>query len=173
MIAEFEGNKPKIHKSCFIAENATVLGKVEIEKNSSIWFGTVLRGDENYIKIGKNVSIQDNSVVHVSLRDPVKVSNNVIIGHKAIIHGTQIGSNTLIGMGAILLSGSKIGKNCIIGAGALITEKQEIPDNSIAVGTPAKIIKEITKEHKKRIEGNWKEYVDLNERFMKWQNKRK
>ncbi|MDO8627224.1 MAG: gamma carbonic anhydrase family protein [Candidatus Diapherotrites archaeon] len=168
MISEFESKKPKIAKNVFVAENSTVLGQVEIGENSSVWFGAVLRADINSIKIGKNTSIQDNSVLHVASRHSVEIGNQVIVGHNVIVHGAKIGNNTMIGMGSILLNGAEVGDNCIIGAGAVVTEGMKIPNNSIAVGMPAKVIKQVSEEHLKRIEGNWKEYVELNERFLKW-----
>ncbi len=172
MIYEFEGKKPRIAKNVFIADSAEVLGDVDIGENSSIWFGAVVRGDQNFIKIGRNSNVQDNSVVHVNEDHCVEIGDRVVIGHKAIIHGTKIKGNCIIGMGSILLNGSEVGENCIIGAGAVIVEDQKIPSNSIAVGIPAKVVKQVSAEHLKRIEINWQEYVELNSNYLKWQKTR-
>lgn len=162
----YKGFSPKIAEGCFIAPSAEIIGNVEIGAGSSIWFSASIRADLNYVKIGRNVSIQDNCSMHCSAKDPVEIADNVVIGHNAIIHGTSIGSNTIIGMGAILLNGSKVGKNCIIGAGSVVTEGKEIPDNSIAIGAPAKIVKEATPEHIERIKRNVHEYSRLNDSYL-------
>ena len=166
MIYRYKEFSPKIADDCFIAPSSEIIGNVEIGAGSSVWFSASVRADINFVKIGKNVSIQDNCSVHCSAKDPVEIADDVVIGHNAIIHGTKIGSNTMIGMGAILLSGSKIGKNCIIGAGSVITEGKEIPDNSVAYGAPAKVVKEATPEHIERIKRNVDEYSKLNAQYM-------
>jgi len=166
MMYTFKGFSPKIGNECFIAPSAEIIGRVEIGDGSSAWFSASIRADLNHVKIGRNVSIQDNCSVHCSAKDPVEIADDVVIGHNAIIHGTKIGSNTIIGMGAILLNGSKVGKNCIIGAGSVVTEGKEIPDNSIAIGTPAKVVKEATPEHIERIRRNVEEYSKLNSSYL-------
>ncbi len=167
MIHEFMGKKPKISKESFIAKSSQIIGDVEIGENSSVWFNATIRGDLGKIIIGNGVSIQDNCVIHSEKNGVNTIEDRVVIGHGAIIHGTQIGSDTIIGMGAILLTKSKIGKNCIIGAGSLVTEGTEIPDNSIAFGNPCKVIKQTTQEHKKRIKENVGEYLDLAKKHSK------
>ena len=167
MLFTYQGFSPKIADGCFIAPSAEIIGNVEIGAGSSAWFSTSIRADLNYVKIGKNVSIQDNCSVHCSANDPVDIADDIVIGHNAIIHGTSIGSNTIIGMGSILLNGSKVGKNCILGAGAVLTEGKEIPDNSIAFGSPAKVMKEATPEHIERRKKNVSEYSKLNESYLK------
>jgi carbonic anhydrase/acetyltransferase-like protein (isoleucine patch superfamily) len=166
MLFSYKGDSPKMGKGCFIAPSAQIIGRVELGDGSSAWFSSSIRADINYVKIGKNVSIQDNCSVHCSAKDPVEIADDVVIGHNAIIHGTSIGSNTIIGMGAILLNGSKVGRNCIIGAGSVVTEGKEIPDNSIAMGTPAKVVKEATPEHIERIKRNVTEYSKLNDSYL-------
>ena len=131
--------KTVIHPSAFVAENATVRGSVTLGANSSVFFGAVLRGDRAPITIGAGTNIQDNCVVHVDYDHPVTVGENVTVGHGAILHGCTVGDNTLIGMGAIVLNGAKVGSNCLIGAGALVPQNVEIPDGSLAFGSPAKI----------------------------------
>ena len=129
--------KPVIHPSAFVADNATVRGSVTLGANSSVFFGAVLRGDRAPITIGAGTNIQDNCVVHVDYDHPVTVGENVTVGHGAILHGCTVGDNTLIGMGAIVLNGAKVGSNCLIGAGALVPQNVEIPDGSLAFGSPA------------------------------------
>lgn len=164
MIHEFLGKKPNIGKEVFVAHSAQIIGNVEIENGSSIWFNATIRGDLGKIIIGKGVSIQDNCVIHTEKNGVSTIEDNVVVGHGAIIHGTCIGSKTIIGMGAILLTKSRIGKNCIIGAGSLVTEGTEIPDNSIAFGNPAKVVKQTTPDHTKRIEENVREYIELSKK---------
>jgi carbonic anhydrase/acetyltransferase-like protein (isoleucine patch superfamily) len=129
----------------FIASNATVIGNVILDEDVGIWFGVVIRGDNEPIKIGKRSNIQDNCVMHTDPGFPLIIGEGCTIGHGAIIHGCIVGDNCLIGMGARILNGAKIGNNCLIGAGALITERAEIPDNSLALGAPAKVIRHIDK----------------------------
>lgn len=127
----------------WIAPNAQVMGNVIIEAGVGIWFGTVLRGDNEPITIGEGSNVQENSVFHTDPGFPVTIGKNCTIGHNAIIHGCMVGDNSLIGMGATVLSGAQIGKNCLIGAGALVTEGKVIPDGSLVVGMPAKAIREL------------------------------
>ena len=167
MIYKFKDFTPKISNGCFIAPSADIVGNVEIDSGSSVWFNATIRADSNKVKIGKNVSIQDNCVVHTDNDHPTEISDNVVVGHKALVHGAKVGTNTIIGMGAILLSGSTVGNNCIIGAGSVVTEGTIIPDNSIAVGIPAKVVRQVTEEHVERIRKNVEEYAELNEQYLK------
>lgn len=136
----------KIQESAFIAEGAVCLGDVTVGEDASIWFHATVRGDRAPVLIGKGSNIQDNCVVHVEQSQPVLIGEYVTVGHSAVLHGCTIGDNTLIGMGAILMNGCKIGKNCVIGAGALVTQNTIIPDNSLVLGNPARIKREVTKE---------------------------
>jgi len=162
----YKNSKPKIGKGCFIAPSAEIIGDVAIADGSSVWFNATIRGDLNPVRIGKNVSIQDNCSVHVSREDVVEIADDVVVGHGAIVHGAKVGSNSLIGMGAILLNGSRIGKNCIIGAGSVVTERTEIPDNTIAMGIPCKVMKGATPEHVERIKKNVQEYAGLSKDYI-------
>lgn len=144
MIIPYQNHEPVIDETAFIAENATVAGKVTVGKNASVWFGAVLRGDLQPVTVGDNSNIQDNAVVHVGANTPAVIGDNVTVGHGAIIHGATIGNNVLVGMGATVLDGAVIGDNCIIGAGALVTSRTEIPANSLVLGMPAKVTKELT-----------------------------
>jgi len=166
MLHNYKGKNPKIAPGCFIAPSADIIGDVELGGGSSVWFNATIRADLNPVRIGKNVSIQDNCSVHVSREDPTEIADDVVVGHGAIVHGAKVGSNTIIGMGAILLNGSKVGKNCIIGAGSVVTEGTEIPDNSIALGTPCKAVKPATPEHIERIRKNVAEYAMLNRDYL-------
>ena len=147
MIKQFKDNHPKLGYNVFVAENAMVIGEVVLGDEVNIWFGAVIRGDMHYIKIGDRTNIQHNSVVHVTTAvSPTIIGANVTVGHSAIIHGCTIGDNSLMGIGAVILNKAKIGKNCIIGAKALITENKVIPDNSLVIGSPGKVIREVTEE---------------------------
>lgn len=136
--------QPQIHKNSFIAAGAVVLGDVTVSEDCSIWYNATVRAGRESITIGIGSNIQDNAVVHVDTGYPVMIGEYVTIGHGAVIHGCSIGSNSLIGMGAILLNGAQIGKNCIIGAGALVTQNMVIQDNSMVIGSPAKVIRRVT-----------------------------
>ena len=138
--------KTKLPLAAFVAENSTVRGNITAGKGSSIYFGAVLRSEVETLTIGENTNIQDNCVLHTDAGYPLTIGDGCTIGHAAILHGCTIGDNTLIGMGAIVLNGAKIGKNCIIGAGALIPQGMEIPDGSMAFGSPARIRRPVTEE---------------------------
>jgi len=125
----------------WIAPNAVVIGKVRLKKNASIWWGAVIRGDNEWITIGARTNIQENSVLHTDMGYPLDIGADCTIGHGVILHGCKIGDNTLIGMGATILNGAKIGRNCLVGANALVTEGKEFPDNSLIVGAPAKVLR--------------------------------
>lgn len=143
MIYSLENKTPKLNGKHFIAPTAVVIGNVIIEKNVSIWFNTVIRGDNDQIHIGEGSNIQDGCVLHVDEGVPLTIGKNVTIGHKATLHGCSIGDGTLIGMNAVVLNHAKIGKNCLIGAGSVVKEHEEIPDGSFVVGAPAKIKREL------------------------------
>ena len=125
----------------WVAENATVLGSVLLKKDSSIWFNAVLRGDTELITVGEGSNVQDGSVLHTDLGYPIKIGPYVTIGHKVMLHGCTIGEGSLVGINAVVLNGAKIGKNCLIGANSLITEGKEIPDYSMVMGSPGKIVR--------------------------------
>ena len=135
--------KPNVHEDSWIAPDANVIGKVVIEAGASVWFGSTLRGDNEEIRIGAGSNVQENTVMHTDMGYPLKIGPGCTIGHKAMLHGCTIGDGTLIGMGATILNGAKIGKNCLIGAGALITEGKEIPDGSLVMGAPGKVVRQL------------------------------
>jgi len=165
MICRFEDRTPSLPEEYHVANNATVIGDVVLHNQSSIWFGTVLRGDLEPITIGERSNIQDNSVVHTSNGYPVIVGSDVTVGHKAILHGCTVGNNCLIGMGAILLDGSEIGDNCIVGAGALVKPSQKIPAGSLAVGSPARVIRKLSEDEIFDIRKSAERYVALQMRY--------
>ena len=147
------------------APNSSIIGDVTLENNTSIWFNVTLRGDIENIYVGEGSNIQDGSVLHTDPGYPLKIGKDVTIGHLVMLHGCTIGDNSLIGIGAVILNGAKIGKNCIIGANALVTEQKVIPDNSLVIGSPGKIVRQVTGEEKKSItenaihyQENWKKY---------------
>lgn len=127
----------------WIAPNAVLIGRVRLLKNASVWFGAVLRGDNDWITVGENSNVQDNSVIHADPGQPVEIGANVTVGHNVIVHSAVIGDNSLIGMGSTILNRTKIGRNCLIGANTLIAEGKEIPDNSFVLGAPGRIVKQL------------------------------
>lgn len=159
-----------IDESVYIADSADVVGDVTIGKDSSVWNHATVRGDRAPVVIGEGSNVQDNAVLHVENDLPVIVGDYVTIGHSAIVHGCSVGDNTLVGMGAIIMNGAKVGKDCVIGAGALITENTVIPDGSLAVGVPAKVIKQVSDEQKKEFRINAMEYVAEAAEYKKKQN---
>ena len=167
MIYDFEKNIPEVHPDAWVAPNATLIGKVKLEKNSSIWFNAVLRGDIELISIGENSNIQDGSVLHTDPGYKLNVGKGVTVGHMVMLHGCQISDDTLIGIGIIILNNAKIGKNCIIGANSLITENKIIPDNSLVVGSPGRVLRKVTEDEIKAIHENAKHYVDGSKKYKK------
>ena len=168
MFYDLGNKKVKNKDDNWAAPNASIVGDVTIEKNTSIWFNTTLRGDLENIYVGEGSNIQDGSVLHTDPGYPLKIGKDVTIGHLAMLHGCTIGDNSLIGIGAVILNGAKIGKNCIIGAKALVTENKVIPDNSLVIGSPGKVVRQVTDEEVKLItenaihyQENWKKYSKL------------
>tara|TARA_B100000700_G_C14830229_1_gene754126 strand:+ start:34 stop:537 length:504 start_codon:yes stop_codon:yes gene_type:complete len=167
MIYDLEKNVPEVHPEAWVAANATIVGKVKLEKNSSIWFNAVLRGDVEPITIGENSNIQDGSILHTDPGFPLIVGKGVTVGHMVMLHGCKISDDTLIGIGSIILNNAKIGKNCIIGANTLITENKTIPDNSLVVGSPGRVLRKVTDEEINAILENSKHYVDNSKKYKK------
>lgn len=153
-------NKIKIDPSAFIVKNASVVGAVTIGRDSSVWFGAVLRGDMAEIEIGNETSVQDNAVIHVDFDRPSIIGSGVTIGHGAIIHGAVVKDNVLIGMGSILLNGVVVGENSVIGAGTVVTEGFNVPPNSLVLGVPGKVIRQLKQEEIERIKDAARVYVE-------------
>ena len=160
-----DGIAPKMADDAWVADSASVIGNVDMAAGSSVWFGAVVRGDNETIVIGKNSNIQDNSVLHSDPGSPLKIGEGVTVGHRVMIHGCTIGNNTLIGIGATILNNAVIGDNCIIGAHALITEGKVIPDGSMVMGAPGKVVKELDPSHIAMLQGGAAVYVKNAQRF--------
>ncbi len=152
-------------ETIFVAPDAVLIGKVTVGHDASIWFGAVLRGDNERITIGARSNVQEHSMLHTDPGYPLTVGEGCTVGHRAILHGCTIGDNSLIGMGAIVLNGARIGRNCLVGAGALITEGKEFPDNSLIIGSPAKVIRELDADAIERLRQSAASYVANGKRF--------
>ncbi|WP_146413688.1 MULTISPECIES: gamma carbonic anhydrase family protein [Crateriforma] len=158
-------NADLVDPSAFIADTATVVGDVRLGKNVSVWFGAVLRGDLEPIVVGEDSNVQDLSVLHTDRGLPCQIGRRVTIGHSAVVHGATVEDDALIGIGAIVLSGAKVGAGAIVAAGALVTEGAEIPAGRLAVGVPAKVIRDVTEDDRDRITSNMQHYVENGQRF--------
>lgn len=158
--------KPVISPTAFVAETAAIIGDVHIGDEAGIWYGAVLRGDKGKIIVERKANVQDNSVVHSGPGEDVLIGQGVTVGHGAIIHGCKIGKYSLVGMGAIVLSRAEIGERCIIGAGAVVKEGDKIPDGSLVVGVPGKVVKQLSPEQQKYPEINCEEYVGLAKKYL-------
>lgn len=149
----------------FIAPDAVLIGRVRLLKNASVWFGAVLRGDNDWITIGENSNVQDNSVIHTDPGQPVTLGTNVTVGHKAIIHSAVVGDCSLIGMGATLLNRARIGSHCVVGANALVAEGKEFADGSLILGAPARSVRSLSEEDRSRLKHAAEIYVSNSKRF--------
>jgi len=156
---------PEIDPSAFVADTATVLGKVTLGANATVWFGATLRGDNERITIGANSNIQEGTVMHTDMGYPLDIGENVSIGHQAMLHGCTVGDGSLIGIQAVVLNGARIGKGCLVGAGALVLEGKEFPDHSLILGSPAKAVRTLTEEDLLRLQGNAAGYVARGQHF--------
>ena len=159
-IYELDGVAPQMAASAWVADSAQVMGNVVLGEDASVWFGAVVRGDTDSITVGAGSNIQDASVLHADLGQPLVVGERVTVGHQVMLHGCTIGDESLIGIGAIVLNGAKIGKNCLVGAGALVTEGKEFPDGSMIVGAPAKAIRQLSPEHIEGLRQSAQHYID-------------
>jgi carbonic anhydrase/acetyltransferase-like protein (isoleucine patch superfamily) len=151
--------------SNWIAPDATLIGDIRVGRNAGFWFGVVIRGDNEPIVIGADTNVQEHTVMHTDPGFPLTIGRGCTIGHRALLHGCTIGDNSLIGMGAIVLNGAKIGRNCLVGAGALVTEGKEFPDNSLIVGSPARVVRELDDAAVARLRGSAAHYVANAKRF--------
>ncbi len=162
MIKSFNGTAPKIHETAFVAENATIIGDVEIGEDSSVWFGSVVRGDVNYIKIGARTNIQDGSVIHVSSKThPTVLEDEVTLGHRVTLHGCHIETGCLIGIGATVLDGVRVGRSSLVAAGSLLTPDTQIPPGSLVMGSPARIKRQLTPDEIYNLARFWQNYTKL------------
>jgi len=162
MVRPYRGQMPRIAQSCYIDSSAQLIGDVVIGERSSVWLNVSVRGDVNYIRIGDETSIQDNTVLHVD-HDlyPLVIGNRVTVGHSAVLHGCEVGDGALIGIGAIVLNGAKIGAGAVVAAGALVPERMEVPPNVLVMGSPAKVRRDVTPEEQVRFRKNCDNYVRL------------
>ena len=155
------------HPDSWTAPTATLIGKVRLEEGASVWFNAVLRGDNELILIGRHSNVQDGAVMHTDMGYPLTLGTGVTIGHNAMLHGCTVGDYSLIGINAVILNGAKIGKHCIIGANSLIGEGKEIPDGSLVMGSPGKVVRDLTEEQKKLLEASAAHYVKNGQRYAR------
>ncbi len=161
MIAPFRGVWPKIHETAWIAPSVDVIGDVEIGENSSVWFQCVIRGDVNFIRIGNRTNVQDHSMLHVTrVKSPLRIGDDVTVGHRAMLHGCTLGNRILIGMGAIVMDDAVIEDDCIVAAGALVTKGTRVPAGSLVVGAPAKVARALTDEERAFLKKSADNYVN-------------
>jgi carbonic anhydrase/acetyltransferase-like protein (isoleucine patch superfamily) len=164
-IYELEGVSPRISDSAWVADSAHVMGNVEVADDASVWFGVVIRGDTEIIRIGRGSNIQDLSMLHADVGKPLTVGEFVTVGHRVVLHGCTIGDGCLIGIGAVILNGARIGDDCLVGAGALVTEGKEFPAGSMILGSPARVVSQLTPERIAGLRRSALGYVDNARRF--------
>ncbi len=162
---ELDGTAPRVAESAWVADSAEVMGNVVLGEDASIWFGAVLRGDNETLAIGAGSNVQDGSVLHSDFGQPLTIGERVTVGHKVVLHGCTVGDESLIGIGAVVLNGAKIGRHCLVGAGALVTEGKEFPDGSMILGSPAKAVRQLTPEQIEGLRRSAQTYVANARRF--------
>jgi len=168
IVRGYEGKEPRFGQRVFVAENAAIIGDVELGDDVSIWYSATLRGDINAIRIGARTNVQDNCTIHVThLEWPTVVGEDVTIGHGAIVHGCTVHRGALIGMGSRVLDGAVIGESALVGAGALVPEGMQVPPRVLVVGVPARVKRPLTPEELERLDQSWRHYVDYKERYLK------
>lgn len=167
MIEGFKGILPTIHPTAFITSDAVVIGDVEIGEDASIWFGSIVRGDVNYIRIGARTNIQDGTVIHVSSKThPTILEDEITVGHRVTLHGCHVESGCLIGIGSILMDGVRVGANSLVGAGSLLTPGTQIPPNSLVIGSPARVKRSLTADEFAFLARSWRNYVELKKHYV-------
>ena len=164
-IYQLDSIAPTVATTAWVADSAEVMGNVTLAADSNVWFGVVIRGDNEPITIGEGSNIQDGSVMHADHGKPLVVGKHVTVGHMVMLHGCTIGDESLIGIGAVVLNGAKIGKNCLVGAGSLVTEGKEFPDGSMIMGSPAKVVRELSPEQIEGLRQSAQHYVENAHRF--------
>jgi carbonic anhydrase/acetyltransferase-like protein (isoleucine patch superfamily) len=166
MMHSFKDISPKVHETAFIADGAVVIGDVEIGEEASVWFGSVLRGDVNYIRIGARTNIQDMTMIHVnSHTDPTILEDEITVGHRVTLHGCYVEHGCLIGIGAILLDGVRVGAQSLVAAGSLLAPGTQIPPRSLVLGAPAKVKRELTDDEIAGLDRSWRNYVELKNKY--------
>ena len=167
ILKAFEGKKPRVGQRVFVAENAAVIGDVEIGDDCSIWFATTVRGDVNLIRIGSRTNVQDNCTIHVTHEKwPAVIAEEVTIGHGAIVHGCTVHRGALIGMGSRVLDGAVVGESALVGAGALVPEGMKVPARTLVVGVPARVKRALTEDELAKLEQSWRNYVSYKEKYL-------
>ena len=164
-IYELDGVAPQVAASGWVADSAQVIGDVVLGEGASVWFGTVVRGDTARIAIGAGTNVQDASVLHADVGVPLVIGSNVTVGHQVMLHGCTIGDESLIGIGAVVLNGARIGKNCLVGAGSLVTEGKEFPDGSMILGSPARVVRQLSPEQIEGLRTSARHYMENARRF--------
>jgi carbonic anhydrase/acetyltransferase-like protein (isoleucine patch superfamily) len=159
-IYQLGDDEPRLHATAWVADNATVIGRVTLGEGASVWYGAVLRGDNDTITLGARSNIQDGSVAHTDSGMPLTIGDDVTVGHQVMLHGCTVGSGSLVGIQSVILNGAKIGRHSIVGAGALVTEGKEFPDGVLIVGRPAKVVRELTPEQIERLKWSAAHYVE-------------
>ncbi len=162
---QLDGVQPQVHESAWVADSAQVIGAVTLESDASVWFGAVLRGDTETLRIGKGSNVQDGSVLHADVGQPLTVGESVTVGHQVMLHGCAIGDGSLIGIQAVVLNGARIGRYCLVGAGSLVTEGKEFPDGSMIMGSPARVVRQLTPEQIEGLKRSAASYVENARRF--------
>lgn len=170
-IYQLGDHAPEIDASAFVADSATLIGKVSLQENASVWFGATIRGDNERITIGVNSNVQESAVMHTDMGYPLTLGRDVTIGHQAMLHGCTVGDGSLIGIQAVILNGAKIGKGCLVGAGALVTEGKEFGDHQLIIGSPAKAVRALTTEEVERLQASAASYVARGQLFKTQLNK--
>lgn len=165
-VFQLDDQTPQIDPTAWVADNAQVMGAVTLKADASVWFGVTVRGDTEHITVGEGANIQDGSVLHADHGQPLTVGKHVTVGHMVMLHGCTIGDESLIGIGAVVLNGAKIGRNCLVGAGSLVTEGKEFPDGSMIMGTPAKVVRQLTPEQIEGLRQSARHYIDNARRFQ-------
>lgn len=167
MIRPFLDQTPRLHPTVFVADDAFVIGDVEIGEDASVWFGSVVRGDVNYIRIGARTNIQDHTIIHVNSGTyPTILEEEITVGHRVTLHGCYVESGSLIGIGSILLDGVRIGRESLVAAGSLVTPNTQIPPHSLVMGAPARVKRELTDEEIAHLRDSWKRYVELKDKYL-------
>ena len=165
-IYQLDDFKPALHDTAWVADSAQIMGNVTLAEDCSVWFGVVIRGDTETITIGKGSNIQDNSVLHADDGMPLVIGENVTVGHQVMLHGCTVGDNSLIGIQAVVLNGAKIGKNCLVGAGSLVTEGKQFPDGCMILGSPARVIRQLSPEQIEGLKMSAQHYMDNARRYQ-------
>ena len=166
-IYQLDDDIPRIAPTAWVADSAQVIGRVALEEGASVWFGAILRGDNEWITVGRGSNVQDGSVLHTDMGCPLTIGADVTIGHQVVLHGCTIGDGSLVGIQAVVLNNAKIGKNCLVGAGALVTEGKEFPDGSLIMGSPARVVRQLSPEQFERIKLGAVHYLENAARYRK------